>query len=170
MSNEITIRISRDQLLQLKQTDYAMYQFIISAKDKEGDYYETIDREKLKAECDLKYFNPDDLFSKQDLIDCCLKNGWLIELIRMEFTEFNCNLAHEQCRGKPQAFDGIQKLDEIEINKAQSLGVTEESLKKAIPTWREIATLAEDIKLDNKSGLNASNIADNTYKLLITFS
>ena len=157
MSNEITIRISREQLLQLKQTDYAMYQFIISAKDKEGDYYETIDREKLKAECDLKYFNPDDLFSKQDLIDCCLKNGWLIEPIRMEFTEFNCNLAHEQCRGKPQAFDGIQKLDEIEI-------------KKAIPTWREIATLAEDIKLDNKREINASNIADNTYKLLITFS
>ena len=58
MSNEITIRISREQLLQLKQT---------------------IDREKLKAECDLKYFNPDDLFS--NLIDCCLKNGWLIILL-----------------------------------------------------------------------------------------
>lgn len=71
----IRFRIERDALLKLKLTDQNLYSFIMSLSESETDYYSTLDKDKLKAECALGYFSISDLFTKEQIkqahIDQC---------------------------------------------------------------------------------------------------
>lgn len=59
--------MTRDELITLKRTSPDSYNFIMSVKRKEGDYCKTLDKEKLKSECEKGYFNIDDLFTKDQI-------------------------------------------------------------------------------------------------------
>lgn len=65
--------IKRDELLKLKQTDYNMYQFLISQSVEEKDYCETLDKQKLATECGLGYFKIEDLFTVQQVMEASKK-------------------------------------------------------------------------------------------------
>ena len=72
MSKKINLQIDRDVLLTLKATNYEVYQLLNSLKlveDLGYDYCETLDKEKLAKECGLGYFNIEDLFTVQQIID-----------------------------------------------------------------------------------------------------
>ena len=59
--------INREDLLKLKQTNYDLYQLIMSQKSLDGDYCETLDKQKLAKECELGYFKIDELFTKEQI-------------------------------------------------------------------------------------------------------
>ena len=63
----IRFQIERDALLKLKLTDQNLYSFIMSLSESETDYYSTLDKDKLKAECALGYFSISDLFTKEQI-------------------------------------------------------------------------------------------------------
>lgn len=66
---KINFELNRDQLLELKHKNNDSYQLIMSLKKEEKDYCETLDKEKLKKECELGYFCISDLFTKEQIRD-----------------------------------------------------------------------------------------------------
>lgn len=64
---KINFELDRDQLLELKHKNNDAYQLIMSLKKEEADYCETLDKEKLKKECELGYFCISDLFTKEQI-------------------------------------------------------------------------------------------------------
>jgi len=63
----MNIEIDREKLLLLKEANYEAYQVIISCSSGEDDYCKTLDMEKLKRECELGYFDIEDLFTKEQV-------------------------------------------------------------------------------------------------------
>lgn len=61
--------INREDLLKLKQTNYDLYQLIMSQKSLDGDYCDWLDKEKLAKECELKYWIIEELFPKEQIIE-----------------------------------------------------------------------------------------------------
>lgn len=59
--------ITRDNLLILKQQNPEAYHMLMSVVDTEGDYCDTLDIEKLKSECANGYFEPEELFTKEQM-------------------------------------------------------------------------------------------------------
>lgn|SRR5574343_364556 len=61
--------IPRDKLLEIKHSNYELYQLICSfaTNEEEKDYCEILDKAKLAKECELGYFNIDDLFTREQI-------------------------------------------------------------------------------------------------------
>lgn len=64
---KISFELNRDQLIELKHKSNDLYQMIMSLKKDKADYCETLDKEKLKKECELGYFCISDLFTKEQI-------------------------------------------------------------------------------------------------------
>lgn len=61
--------IPRDKLLEIKHSNYELYQLICSfaTNEEEKDYCEILEKAKLAKECELGYFNIEDLFTKEQI-------------------------------------------------------------------------------------------------------
>jgi hypothetical protein len=69
----MNIYIPREDLLKIKINNPETYQ-MLQGFMKDGDYCETLDKEKLKKECEL-YFNVEDLFPKEKIIEAAKHLG-----------------------------------------------------------------------------------------------
>lgn len=71
-------KFEREVVLKLKQTNYEVYQLLMAHSEDEKDYCETLDKKKLAKECGLGYFNIEDLFTLQQILEANKKISGLI--------------------------------------------------------------------------------------------
>lgn len=98
--------INRTDLLKLKTTNNALYQFILSLEGKNGDYCETLDKAKLAKECELGYFKIDELFTRSQIVEAysnAVLKPHLVKDTRLESIEkMVYSLDEEQAAIKPK--------------------------------------------------------------------
>lgn len=69
----INISFTRDEWLSLKGKNPEVYSLLNTVRNNEQslDYCKTLDREKLKRECELGYFDITELFTKEQINNAC---------------------------------------------------------------------------------------------------
>lgn len=106
---KISFELNRDQLIELKHKSNDLYQLIMSLKKDEADYCETLDKEKLKKECELGYFCISDLFTKEQIekaFSDTFVSRWALPIVNTLHTHTVNGIASDaNCLTNPKQLD-----------------------------------------------------------------
>lgn len=171
---KISFELNRDQLIELKHKNNDLYQMIMSLKKEEKDYCETLDKEKLKKECELGYFCISDLFTKEQIekaFSDTFVSRWALPIVNTLFTHTVNGIASnsiEPINPMPNVFrDGDLEFD-VAYKHSKLVRAINEKKEIKIRVTPEQSEVVQKIcfALGVKWGCGSAVVADTDYKFL----